>query len=95
MPNLTVIAHIRTKSDQIDLVRTELEKLLAPTRAEDGCIRYEFHQDNEDPTRFLFYEEWASRAQWQVHMNNAHLKAYLEATDGAVEDFRLQEMTAL
>ncbi|WP_262712976.1 hypothetical protein [Flagellimonas hymeniacidonis] len=30
---------------------------------------------------------------WQKHMGNAHLVAYMNATDGAVEDFTLNEMT--
>jgi len=34
---------------RIDLVRAELEKLVPITRAEEGCVRYDLHQDDEDP----------------------------------------------
>jgi quinol monooxygenase YgiN len=46
------------------------EKLIPITRAEEGCIQYDLHQDNEEPAHFLFYENWASRELWQIHMNS-------------------------
>ena len=93
MAQLTIVAHIKAKSDQTDLVKSELAKLVDITRSEDGCLQYDLHQDNENPAHFLFYENWESREQWQVHMNAAHLQAYMAATDGAVEEFALHEMT--
>ena len=91
--HLTIVADIKAKSDQIDLVKAELLKLIAMTRAEKGCINYDLHQDNEDPAHFLFYENWESRELWQAHMASQHLKDYLAATDGAVAEFTLSEMT--
>lgn len=93
MPNLTIVANIVANADKIDLVKAELQKLIAPTLAEDGCIQYDLHQDNDDPARFLFYENWESREQWQAHMNAPHLAAYQSATDGSVAEFTLFEMT--
>ena len=91
--HLTIVADIKAKSDRIDLVKAELLKLIAMTRAEKGCINYDLHQDNEDPAHFLFYENWESRELWQAHMGNQHLKDYMAATDGAVAEFTLSEMT--
>lgn len=93
MSKLTVVARIRANADRIDLVRTELEKLIPITRTEAGCLQYDLHQDNDDPAHFLFYENWESREQWQAHMQAPHLAAYLEATEGAVAEFVLHEMT--
>lgn len=89
---LTIVARIEAKKDSIDLVKSELLKLIAPTRKEKGCIQYDLHQDTEHPEVFLFFENWESRELWQIHMANPHLKAYLEATDGAVENFTVNEM---
>ena len=93
MADLTIIANIKAKANKVDLVKAELEKLIAPTRAEDGCVQYDLHQDNDDPAHFLFFEIWTSRELWQTHMGNQHLKDYLAATDGAVEKFTVNEMT--
>ncbi len=91
--HLTVVARIVAKDEKRELVKTELLKLVEPTRAEEGCIDYELHQDNENPNLFLFYENWVNRELWQKHMNNKHLAQYATATEGAVEDFVLHEMS--
>ncbi len=95
MTKLTVVANIKAKPDQIDLVKAELGKLIAITRAEAGCINYDLHQDNDNSAHFMFYEIWASRELWQTHMSAPHLAAYMEATDGAVAEFSLNEMTQI
>ncbi len=95
MSQLTIVANIKAKADKINLVKTELEKLIVATRSEAGCINYNLHQDNENPAHFLFYENWDSRELWQTHMNTQHLQNYMAATDGAVEEFTLNEMTKL
>lgn len=93
MTKLTIVANIVANEDKIDLVKTELLKLIEITRAEEGCINYDLHQDNENPAHFLFYENWESRELWQTHMNNTHLTEYMAATEGAVASFTLNEMT--
>lgn len=95
MPPLTIVASITAEPDRIDLVRTELEKLIAPTRAEAGCIQYDLHQDRENPAHFLFFENWESRDLWLAHMESPHLKGYMAATEGAVAAFSLHEMTLI
>ncbi len=93
MPKLTIVAHITAMPDKIALVKAELEKLVPVTRAEKGCLDYDLHQDNENPAHFMFYENWESRALWQAHMNARHLKEYVAATEGAIAEFSLHEMT--
>lgn len=93
MTTLTIVANIKAHADKIALVKAELVKLIDVTRAEDGCINYDLHQDNENPAHFMFYENWQSRQLWQTHMANQHLQDYLTATEGAVAEFTLNEMT--
>ena len=91
--DVPALAGITAAADKVDLVKAELEKLIAPTLAEAGCVQYDLHQDNENPTQFLFYENWESRALWQAHMGNQHLKDFLSATEGAVAELTINEMT--
>ena len=95
MARLTIVANIKAKADKIERVKAELVKLIDITRAEEGCINYDLHQDNENPAHFLFYENWESRELWQNHMSNRHLKDYMAATEGAVDAFTLNEMTQI
>ena len=92
---LTILARITAAPGKEDLVRSELEKLVPITRAEEGCLQYDLHLDNETPGFFVFYENWESRELWQAHMNAPHLAAYMSATEGAVANFALNEMTKI
>lgn len=95
MNRLTIVAKIVAKEEKREFVKAELLKLIPITLAEKGCINYDLHQDNENPNLFLFHENWESKELWQVHMNNVHLAEYLKVTDGAVEEFVLNEMTVI
>ena len=95
MAKLTIVANIIAKADQVELVKAELLKLIDVTRAEEGCINYDLHQDNENPAHFTFYENWTSRELWQAHMGNTHLAEYMAATEGCVASFTLNEMTKI
>jgi quinol monooxygenase YgiN len=95
MSELTIVANITAEQDQVELVKAELEKLIPITRAEAGCLRYDLHRDDEEPRHFMFFETWESRELWQEHMQAPHLAAYLEATDGAVAEFTVHELTRI
>lgn len=93
MTKLTIIANIVANEDKIELVRTELLKLIELTRAEEGCINYDLHQDNDNPAHFVFYENWTSRELLQTHLASQHIADYVAATEGSVAQFTLNEMT--
>ena len=95
MPNLTLLAHIHAEPAQTALVRAALMALIAPTRAEAGCIQYDLHQSNTDPAHFFFYEIWATRDHWQAHMQSPHILANGPATKGAIASVVLHEMTLI
>lgn len=95
MANLTIVANIHAKPDQAELVRAELERLIPLTRAEEGCVQYDLHLNQADPAHFVFFENWATREAFEAHMKTAHIAAYLEATEGAVEQFVVHQMTRI
>lgn len=95
MTNLTIMAKIIAKEGKVELVKTALLKLIEITRAEEGCINYTLHQDNENPAHFMFYENWASRDLWLNHMSNKHLQQYMTETQDCVEMFTVNEMTKI
>ncbi|MDE0589450.1 putative quinol monooxygenase [Halocynthiibacter sp. C4] len=90
---LTIIAHIHANTDAVDQVKSELQKMVAPTLAEKGCIAYDLHQNNDDPTHFFFYETWETRDLWQDHMNSAHIAAFKAATEGLVREVSVFELS--
>ena len=75
---VTIIARVRAKAGQESRLRQELQRLLAPTRVEAGCIRYDLHASQTDPALFLFYEIWKSEADVDAHFQTPHLQAMLK-----------------
>lgn len=93
MAKLVIVAHIRAKPGQEDVVRRELERVIPPTRAEDGCVKYDLHVDDEDPAHFMFYEIWETKPHWEAHQKSDHLAAMREATAEARESVVVYQMT--
>lgn len=90
---LTIVAHIHAEPAHVDAVKAALVGLIGPTLAETGCMQYDLHQDDEDPSHFMFYENWESRELWQDHMASAHLEAFDAAMASKVRDRVIHEMS--
>jgi len=95
MSILTLIAKIVAKPEKRELVKSELLKLIPPTRAEEGCINYDLHQDDKNPNLFVFHENWESKALLEEHLASKHIAEYMKATEGSVAEFTLQELTQI
>jgi len=52
-------------------LRKALEAMIAPTRAEDGCILYDLYV-TKDGTTFVFFESWKSLNALQAHLQTPH-----------------------
>ncbi|MEI6205730.1 MAG: putative quinol monooxygenase [Desulfuromonadales bacterium] len=74
---LTVLARIMAKSGKEEEVLHEILALIAPTRAEAGCINYDLHRAQDDPALFFLYENWRSRQDLNEHLATPYLQAFL------------------
>ena len=74
---LTVVASLQALPGKELELRGILMGFLAPTRQEVGCLNYDLHQSNEDPTKFLFHENWESREDLDRHLQSPHILAAL------------------
>ena len=93
MTTLTIIATIVCKEEKIEFVKSEMIKLIDKTRAEEGCINYDLHQDNSNPAHFVFHENWESEALLEKHLESQHIADYVAATEGCIESFDINRMT--
>lgn len=78
---ITVLALIKAKQGAEEQVRAELTSLVAPTRSEPGCISYDLHQDTDDKSSFMFYENWTSKAALDEHLQMPYFKALIAKAD--------------
>lgn len=74
---ITVVASFQAKTGRRDELKKALLALIAPTREEAGCLNYDLHQLQENPDKFLFHENWTSRAHLDAHLQNTHIRMLL------------------
>ena len=67
------------------------QKVATATRAEDGCISYEFFADLVQPGRLHLFEEWEEESHLLAHFEEPHFLEYGAVLAGA--DLRSRDIT--
>lgn len=73
----TMIVHLQVKKGEEKKLVDEAKPCIAATRKEAGCVAYELHQDQEDPTKFVFFEKWKSVKDLEAHLAAEHTKKFV------------------
>ena len=92
---LPIIVKFEVKTEKIAYVKSELLKILEPTKKETGCIKYDLHQDLENPSIFMFYEIWETSDLWKAHDSTPHIVAFKKAIEDAVENITFNKLVVL
>lgn len=61
-----------TAPDRREALLALCRSMIAPSRAEDGCLHYSFYEDLGEENRFMFYEEWRDQASIDRHNATKH-----------------------
>jgi quinol monooxygenase YgiN len=69
-------AEVTAKPEHVDDLRAALKMLIAPSRAEDGCLQYDLYEDREKPGHFIFFERWRDAAALAAHAKAPHSVAH-------------------
>jgi quinol monooxygenase YgiN len=87
-----VVAKLRARAGREKELEALLKRQVAAVRAnEPDCLAYRLHRLGQDPTTFLFYEQYRTEAAFDAHRKAPHLAAYRERrekeglTEGAAE----------
>lgn len=75
---IVLIARLKVKKDSVEAAKQEALEIIAPSRAEEGCINYDFHQQIDDETVFIWHETWENEAAIAAHGASAHFKVFSE-----------------
>ncbi|AYC32463.1 antibiotic biosynthesis monooxygenase [Pseudomonas cavernae] len=85
------ILHAHTQPEKAEEFAALFSAYVAPSRAEAGCIEYHMLRDQQDPTLFIFYEVWQSRAHLDVHSALPHMRDFHERRmDYLTRDFEIR-----
>ena len=71
---ITAIAKLQSREGKEAEMRAALEKMVAAVSADEpGVAKYELHTDDEDPTVFYFYEQYATKKAQETHGKTDHM----------------------
>lgn len=76
--------------------RQALVQVLAPTRAEPGCLAIHAFESVREPVIFSIHSEWVDEAAFETHSQLPHTLRFLEAAERClthpVRGLRLREI---
>jgi quinol monooxygenase YgiN len=78
---VTLVVTFHARPGKEAELRKTLLGLIPPTRKEDGCINYDLHVAPDDPSKFLFYENWTTQAHLDRHAETPHIQNLVARTD--------------
>ena len=75
MKQIVLNVFYQTKPGQRDQFVEQVKEqgVLSKTRAEDGCLCYEYFDAREDPDRLFLLEIWADEAAMERHQSSEHM----------------------
>jgi quinol monooxygenase YgiN len=73
---LIVAGTITFDPAQQEAMAAAVQRVAKATRAEDGCISYEFFADLEEKGRLHLFEEWEEEHHLLAHFEAPHFKAF-------------------
>ncbi|NEI74590.1 antibiotic biosynthesis monooxygenase [Rhizobium lusitanum] len=79
------VAIFVTKPGAEDKLEALFRSVIATTLTEEGCISYQLNRDLDNPRRFVWTEEWESRALLEKHAAAPHIKAILAEIPALVD----------
>jgi quinol monooxygenase YgiN len=89
-----VVAEIQAKPGKEDELRRATLPLVAKVRAEPNNLLYFLQEDRERPGHFVFYEIFATQADFEAHNATPHVQAWFkllpELATGEVKATRMQ-----
>lgn len=60
-----------------DQILARAPQVQAASRAEPGCLAYDFFTCTDDPDRLVFVEGWQDEAAHDFHMEQDHTKRFI------------------
>lgn len=82
--NLTVI--IKSKPECREELKSVLKNLVDSSTKEAACLRYDLHQNVEDPNVFILHELWKNKEGLDLHKEQSYLLEFNQTAKLFLED---------
>ena len=94
MENMTLLVTYTCKPGQAGAYVQALKSsgVQEKIRAEDGCLRYDYHLSCEAPDTVALIEQWRDEAAQETHMAQPHMADIRRLKEAYVLDTRLERL---
>lgn len=92
---LTITGYMKAKPGTQEALLQQIDGIVAKTRQEPGCINYDFCQHQDDPTQFMFYENFVNEAAFLEHLEQPYIKLWIQFAEEQGAIFDVQRWTML
>ena len=80
-----LLVKVQVKPELLDEFRTAiLKNAELSVQRDPGCVRFDVLQQQDDPTRWYFYEVYEREQAWVDHRASAHFLAFMEVGNRAI-----------
>jgi quinol monooxygenase YgiN len=77
--SVLIAGTVRLPPENLARFRPHMERMLAASRAEDGCVAYSYAVDVEDPGLIRVFEAWRDQAAIEAHFAAPHMAEWRAA----------------
>ena len=76
---LIIAGTVRVPPENLARFKPHMERMLAASRAEDGCLTYSYAEDVAEPGLIRVFEAWRDQAAIDAHFQTSHMAEWRAA----------------
>lgn len=84
--NINLTAIVKSKPEHTEEVKAYLLNMVDNSKKEEACLQYDLHQNNEEPTIFVFHEIWKDKEGLEAHNSQPYIQDFVKASEGLLEE---------
>jgi quinol monooxygenase YgiN len=83
--DLFIFARFHAREDNVDAVAQAIREVIAPTRAEPGCLNVNGFHSTRDSQLFYIHSRWVSEEAFENHIGLPHTVHFIERVEALVD----------
>ncbi len=83
---IVLFARLKVKQGTEREAKRAAISIIEKSRAESGCLNYDFHQAIDDATIFLWHETWENKAAIDAHANSSHFREFSASIENITDE---------
>jgi autoinducer 2-degrading protein len=91
-----LLVKVEVKPELVDEFKAAiLNNAALSVERDPGCVRFDVLQQQDDPTRWMFYEVYDQEQDWLNHRNAPHFLAFMEVGTRAIVTREVTKLTGV